>query len=80
MFFQILISSVKILNFKITASNNLNIRQAHQYLYELRPTSAEKILKAEEIKNPDNSKPGGNAGMPEGLSSAKRQYLIISLI
>jgi len=34
--------------------NNSNIRQAHQYLYALRTSSAEKILKAEEIKNPDN--------------------------
>ena len=34
--------------------NNATIRQAHQYLYALRPFSAEKLLKQEEIKNPGN--------------------------
>lgn len=34
--------------------NNLNIRQAHQELYALRLLSAEKLLKAEEFRNPDN--------------------------
>ena len=34
--------------------DNLNIRQAHQYLYSLRPLSAEKILQSEAMKNPDN--------------------------
>ncbi len=34
--------------------NNLNIRKAHQLLFALRPLSAEKLLKSEEIKNPDN--------------------------
>ena len=34
--------------------NNQNIRLAHQYLFALRPVSAEKLLKTEEIKNPDN--------------------------
>ena len=34
--------------------NNQNIRQAHQFLFALRPLSADKILNSEEIKNPDN--------------------------
>jgi hypothetical protein len=32
--------------------NNSNIRLAHQDLYSLRLTSAEKLLKAEEFRNP----------------------------
>ncbi len=35
--------------------DNSNIRQAHQYLYALRLTSAEKILRSEELKNPGNA-------------------------
>jgi len=34
--------------------NNPNIRLAHQYLFSFRPKSAEKLLKAEELKNPEN--------------------------
>ncbi len=34
--------------------NNQNIRLAHQYLFALRPISAEKLLKTEELKNPGN--------------------------
>jgi hypothetical protein len=35
--------------------NNSNIRLAHQNLYALRPFTVENILKAEELKNPDNA-------------------------
>ena len=34
--------------------NNQNIRIAHQYLFALRPLSAEKLLNSEETKNPQN--------------------------
>ena len=34
--------------------NNQNIRQVHKYLFELRIHSAENLLKAEEVKNPQN--------------------------
>ena len=34
--------------------NNQNIRLAHQYLYALRPLTAEKLLKSEETRNPQN--------------------------
>lgn len=50
-----------LISFKLIGSsssvydNNPAIRQAHQYLYALRPLSAEKLLKQEEIKNPGNA-------------------------